>query len=835
MADRSVKVVLNAQVQGYVDGMNKASQATKQVSAEGEKLTASSPSMQALGGVLLGVGTAVTAIGIAAYKTGIEYNTMQQTTRAALTTLLGSAEAANAQMDKLDDFARNSPFAKQVFITAQQQMIGFGVAAEDVIPALDAIQNAVAAMGGSNEQISAISEIMARIKSESRLSGDALQRLGYYGIDAAAIIGSEMGKTAVEIREMASKPGGIPADEIWDPLVNGLQNKFGGAAANVKETFDGAIDRVKAAWRDFSSELAKPLVDPNGGGALVDLLNWSADMMRGFQKLPQPVKDLTTSLILLGGAAALAGGAAILAVPQWVAFTTALATMRATSSLSLISLKSVWTFLTSPWGIALVGATLALKVFNNALDASKTSATQFEVGLKQGKSALDLMTASAEDNERGLTVLFADVEQHYSDLPGLFDKAATSGRGFWSSMSFNENAALDTIANFGSELARLARTDLPSAQKAFKEFSDEAGLNTAQAMTALNEEMPELKNALIDIAAANGLATDDATLLKIALGELEPATNAQAEALQEVSGAADDASGEIRNLDEIIRNFGSATLDAREAEREFQQAIDDATAAVAENGATLDITTEAGRKNQAALDAMAMAANDSAAANYSVSGSEEQLRAQLDASREKLIAAAIQFGLTEDEARIYADQVLATPETVLTTANFEDTAARQRVQAWKNLVASIPGAVARGEYGNGLGVLLPGANGMMNTYANGGIQSFAGGGFPTGIYSGGTPIHKFAEPETRWEAYISGKSGQEARNRQIWVEAGRRLGMGAMSGSSDGNATSSLGRNPIVLNVYDVDNRLIGSMDARVAGALAPVSSGAVRDVMGVR
>jgi hypothetical protein len=58
--------------------------------------------------------------------------------------------------------------------------------------------------------------------------------------------------------------------------------------------------------------------------------------------------------------------------------------------------------------------------------------------------------------------------------------------------------------------------------------------------------------------------------------------------------------------------------------------------------------------------------------------------------------------------------------------------------------------------------------------------------------------------------------------------------MGAMS-ASDGNAASSLGSKPIVLNVYDVDNRLIGSMDARVAGALAPVSSGAVRDVMGVR
>ncbi|MBL0245605.1 MAG: hypothetical protein IPQ22_17030 [Rhodoferax sp.] len=62
--------------------------------------------------------------------------------------------------------------------------------------------------------------------------------------------------------------------------------------------------------------------------------------------------------------------------------------------------------------------------------------------------------------------------------------------------------------------------------------------------------------------------------------------------------------------------------------------------------------------------------------------------------------------------------------------------------------------------------------------ANGGLHEFADGGFATGIYKGGVPIHKFAEPETRWEAYISGKPGQEDRNRQIWVETGRRLGVG---------------------------------------------------------
>src|SRR5690606_34818095 len=98
-------------------------------------------------------------------KTGVEYNTLQQTSRAALTTLLGGAEAASAQMDKLDAFARTSPFAKTTFITAQQQMLAFGIEAQKVVPYLDAIGEAVAAAGGSNQQLGEIAFIMAQISS----------------------------------------------------------------------------------------------------------------------------------------------------------------------------------------------------------------------------------------------------------------------------------------------------------------------------------------------------------------------------------------------------------------------------------------------------------------------------------------------------------------------------------------------------------------------------------------------------------------------------------------------------------------------------------------------
>jgi hypothetical protein len=58
---------------------------------------------------------------------------------------------------------------------------------------------------------------------------------------------------------------------------------------------------------------------------------------------------------------------------------------------------------------------------------------------------------------------------------------------------------------------------------------------------------------------------------------------------------------------------------------------------------------------------------------------------------------------------------------------------------------------------------------------------------PTGIYAGRPKaVYKFAEAETRWEAFISGKAGQEKRNQRIAAEAVRRLGGVAQFGPAAG-------------------------------------------------
>jgi tape measure domain-containing protein len=225
------------------------------------------------------------------FKTGVEFNTLSQRADAAFTTILGSAEAASAMMADITAFAKTSPFPRQAFITAAQQMAAFGIESQKIIPYLGNIQDAVAAAGGGSQQLSEVAFVMAQISSAGKITGQDLLQFGQRGINAADLIGSQMGKTGAEIRDAITK-GTLGADQALDALSAGMGAKFGGAAGLVKETWTGATDRIKGAIRDIGSALAAPFVDPTGGGLAVGWANKFADALRaleGIVKTAMPI------------------------------------------------------------------------------------------------------------------------------------------------------------------------------------------------------------------------------------------------------------------------------------------------------------------------------------------------------------------------------------------------------------------------------------------------------------------------------------------------------------------------------------------------------------------
>lgn len=301
MADRVVSVRLKIEMDQVRRDSRSTSQsllgiasAAQTAGNSGQHLSRLASAAKATGAAVAGIGTVavggMAALSTSTLKTGISYNTLEQTSRAALKTVLGSASAATSQMEALREFGKSSPFPRQVWISAQQQLLAFGMAAEKVIPTLSAIQDAVAAAGGSSQQISEVTAVLARIQSTGKVTAEELNELGYRGIDAAKLVGEAMGKTAGEVRADITSQA-ISGQQFLDTLTASMSEHFAGAAAGVKQTWTGAVDRVKGAVRDIGGLLATPLVDPNGGGAAVEWANEVADALRALEARLQPVME----------------------------------------------------------------------------------------------------------------------------------------------------------------------------------------------------------------------------------------------------------------------------------------------------------------------------------------------------------------------------------------------------------------------------------------------------------------------------------------------------------------------------------------------------------------
>lgn len=213
--------------------------------------------------------TAVTALGTSAIVAGGKYNTLGQRATAAMTTVLGSGEAANKMMGELMEFASQSPFPRQAFVEASQQMLAFGFAAEDVVPTLGAVQDAVAAAGGTSQQMSEVVFVLSQIQAAGKITGQDLMQLGQRGINAADLIGQSMGMSGQQVRESITA-GTIGADEAIKALTQGMSARFGGAAQNLKGTWTGAMDSIQARMRDMGAALMQPFIGFTGGGALVE-------------------------------------------------------------------------------------------------------------------------------------------------------------------------------------------------------------------------------------------------------------------------------------------------------------------------------------------------------------------------------------------------------------------------------------------------------------------------------------------------------------------------------------------------------------------------------------
>lgn len=545
--------------------------------------------------------------------------------------------------------------------------------------------------------------------------------------------------------------GGAQAVKQWTNSVN----DSGFAAEQARGKMDNLNGDIKKLGAAFESDLIR--AGGTANGVLRGIVQTVTGLVSAFGKLPGPAQGAILAVgALVAGIGLLAGGA-LSVVPK-------LAAMRIAITELGTSMRTI-TVAGGAVGLAIAAVVEILAQFGAAQARAETETQNLA-------DTLDQQTGAITKNTRAYV---ADMLQK--------DGTLAAGRAVGLSAKTVTDAYLQQPAALKKVREAIAALDHPTKEWLKNNIDQKAG---AENIIGSQQKLIDAVGRGAD-AMKNG--KERAKELADADTKAGDATAEAAPRVDELTGAIDDAAKATDEFNKMLQGLGQVNLDASTAAIKYQQSLADAANTTKEVGQSLDVTTEAGRKNMSALNDIASSAVSLIAAQQSAGASTDTLTANMGAARTSFINAAIAAGATTEQANKLADQYGLIPSNVTTafvvSGAGEAEATAKRLKAaydaiTRNLTIHLteiftpdPAAGARGSG------MRANANGGL--YVGGVAHAFASGGMAPGIYSGGPPLYKFAEPETKWEAFISGRPGQEARNRQIWVDAGQRLGMGAGS------------------------------------------------------
>lgn len=193
--------------------------------------------------------------------------------------LLKDDEKVAAVMANVQESVDGTAYGLDAAAVVASQLAASGMEAGDnMLHSLKAISG-VAAM--TNSEFSEIGHIFTTIAGNGKVMTEQLNQFSYRGLNAAAVLAEQMGKTEQEIREMVSD-GKISFQDFSDAM----NDAFGEQAKKANETFTGSLSNVKSALGRIGAKFVAPLVERNG--PVVKVFNALRLQINSFNALIDP-------------------------------------------------------------------------------------------------------------------------------------------------------------------------------------------------------------------------------------------------------------------------------------------------------------------------------------------------------------------------------------------------------------------------------------------------------------------------------------------------------------------------------------------------------------------
>lgn len=167
--------------------------------------------------------------------------------------LLKTDEAVEAVMKDVNESVDGTAYSLDAAAKVAAQFAASGLkAGENMLPALKAVAGTAAMTNSSFEEIG---QIFTTVAGQGKLMTYQMRQLEFRGLNVAATLGEQLGKSEAEIRDMVTK--GKIDFEMFSEAMNAA---FGEHAQEANNTFQGAMSNVRSALGRIGAEFATPFI-----------------------------------------------------------------------------------------------------------------------------------------------------------------------------------------------------------------------------------------------------------------------------------------------------------------------------------------------------------------------------------------------------------------------------------------------------------------------------------------------------------------------------------------------------------------------------------------------
>ncbi|MBW4484882.1 MAG: tape measure protein [Tildeniella torsiva UHER 1998/13D] len=187
-----------------------------------------------------------------------------QQSEVAFTTILGSAEDAQALLGELSDFAATTPFDLPGVRQAGQQLLAFGFQSDQITENLRRVGDVAA---GVNTDFGELATIYGKARVAGRLYAEDVNQLTERGIPILQEFAAQFGVSEAEVKKLVEQ-GKIGFPELEQAFINLTKEggKFGGLMEAQSKTIPGQISNISDGFTRLQESLFKAVEPALAGG-----------------------------------------------------------------------------------------------------------------------------------------------------------------------------------------------------------------------------------------------------------------------------------------------------------------------------------------------------------------------------------------------------------------------------------------------------------------------------------------------------------------------------------------------------------------------------------------